>query len=782
MNKKIWFFPVILLAAVLCFKTNLLSAATVVNAQESQRELKQKTITAIEIKGNYTISNTVLFAKIKSRIGAPYFENVVSDDIKRLYETGFFKDINIDVEDFKDGVKLTFKVEERPILEKIIFSGNKALKEFALKKELKSKEGQYIDYTVLKDDLDSIKKLYEKKGFSLASIDYKEDIDTKSNKVKVTINVSEKQRLKVRLIDFVGNVTFSDRRLLKIIKTRAAALFCSGVFKEDVFAEDIEKLKSFYSKEGFSDCSVDSKVDYGKLDSIYIIINIKEGNRYYVGDVVLEGNSVFSEKEIKKQLVNAKAGMVYSADEVKKDVAVIQEMYFNKGYIFARADSQAFVDPDTHKVSLTYKIVENEIAYVNMIKIKGNVKTKDMVIRRELRIKPGDRFDGQKLKRSKERLQNLGYFDEQEGISYDIEDTAVPNKKDLSVQVKETKTGEFSFGGGYSTVDKLVGFVQVEQKNFDWKNWPYFTGAGQDLRLRAEVGTISNDFTLSFTEPWIFDYPLSFGFDLYRSSQERAEDVGYAYNEVRTGGDVRFVKELTDYLKAYSNYRLDNYKISNVLDEATDDLKKEVGENVVSSLTLGMTHDSRDNIMSPNKGTVLGGSFECAGGPFGGDKDFTKAIVRFDNFIPLVRKSTFETRLFAGVANEYGSSDDVPIYERFYAGGANTIRGYRERKVGPIDPVTEEPIGGKSIFVANLEYLYPVVDVIKVAAFYDIGNVWTRPSDIIKSGDLKSGVGFGLRIKTPLGPMKLDYGFPLKLEPGEEGKTGRFHFSAGNTF
>lgn len=773
MNKKIFYFLMVMVLTVFSGKAL---------AQSPQNSEKQKNIVAIEIKGNNTIASATIFAKIKSRVGAAYFENVVSDDIKRLYETGFFKDINIEVEDFEGGVKIIFKVEERPILEKIVFIGNKAIKEFALKKDLKSKEGQYIDYAVLKDDIESIKKLYEKRGFSLVSINYKEDFDAKTNKSKIAISITEKNRVKVRMIDFEGNNTFKDKRLIKIIKTREAALFCSGFFKEDVFAEDIEKLKSFYIKEGFSDVVVDYKVDYGQLDSIYITINIKEGFIYFVQDITLKGNTVFTEKEIIKKLVNAGVGMVYSQEAAKKDAAIIQEMYFDKGYIFGKADYNVFADPESHKVSVTYDIVENEVAYVNMIKIKGNVKTKDMVIRRELRIKPGDRFDGAKLKRSKERLQNLGFFDEQEGINYDIQDTSEPNKKDLVVDVKETKTGEFSFGGGYSTVDKLVGFVQVEQKNFDWKNWPYFTGAGQNLRLRAEVGSISNDFVLSFTEPWIFDYPLSFGFDGYRTSHVRAEDVGYGYDEIKTGFDLRLVKELTDYFKTFSTYRLDNVKISNMQDEATEDLKKEIGENVVSSLLLGGTYDSRDNVFSPNKGDVMGASVECAGGPFGGDKDFTKIIAHFDHFTPLPLKSTFETRLFAGVANQYGSSDDVPIYERFFAGGANTIRGYHERKVGPIDPVTEDPIGGKSILVANFEYLYPVVDVIKVAAFYDIGNVWRKTSDITSLNDLKSGIGLGLRIKTPLGPMKLDYGFPLKLEPGEEGKGGRFHFSAGSTF
>jgi outer membrane protein insertion porin family len=404
-----------------------------------------------------------------------------------------------------------------------------------------------------------------------------------------------------------------------------------------------------------------------------------------------------------------------------------------------------------------------------------------VVIRRELRIRPGDRFDGGKLRRGKERLQNLGFFEE---VSYDTEDTAVPNKKDLVVDVKETKTGMFSFGGGYSTVDHFVGFAEIEQKNFDWKNWPYFTGGGQDLKLRASTGSFTQGFDLSFTEPWIMGYPLSFGFDLYNSSHKRDSDVGYGYDEEVTGGDLRLGKEISEYLRADLTYRYDNIDISDISENASGDLKDEAGKNTISSTELGLTYDSRDNVFNPTKGNVLGGSIQVAGGPFGGDKDFWKFFGRVSHYFPLFTGSVFEMRVRVGIADTYSESksNKIPIYDRFFAGGAYSIRGYRERKIGPIDPVSGDPLGGNSLFIGNLEYTYPLMSFFKLAAFYDVGNVWSKTNDF-GSGGLKSGAGVGFRLKTPIGPVMLDYGIPLNKAPGEDRKGGgRFHFSMSHGF
>jgi len=753
-----------------------------------------KNVTAIEVKGNKSISTNVIVSKMKTRIGSPYQENIISDDLKRLYLLGFFSDIKIDTEDYKDGLKIIVNVEERPIIDKISFSGiNLAImKEDKIKEQLKTRQGQYLDYPSLTEDLNTLKSMYEKVGYSQADIKYKVDLLPESNKAGIVFTIVEGRKVRVKNIEIEGNVSFKDSRILKLIKTKRAWFFNAGILKDEVLKEDMERIKSFYQREGFTDISVDYEIkqDTSRPYLLYITIKVNEGKKYLVGSVIIQGNKSVLEKEIISKLSECVPGKVFSNEGMKKDIAGIQGIYFDRGYISALVNESEIVNPESSRVDITYSITENQIVYVDKIKIRGNIKTKDMVIRREMRIHPGEKFDGEKLRRSKERLQNLGFFDE---VSYDTEETKKPDKKDLVVDVKESKTGSFSFGGGYSTVDQFIGFVEVEQKNFDWRNWPYFTGAGQNLKVRASIGNLSQGYELSFTEPWLFDYPVSFGFDLYRRMHDRDTDVGYGYDEAVTGGDLRLGKELTEYLRGDLTYRLDQIKISNPSSDASSDLMSEVGTNVISVFTPSLTFDSRDNVFDTRKGNLLNLAFDIAGGPLGGDKDYWKLYTRASHYIPMPKGAVLELRGRIGLAEPFDNTQRVPIYERFFAGGAYTIRGYEERKVGPVDPISKDPLGGASMAIGNIEYSYPLFSFLKVAAFYDIGNVWEKMGDIFSnkdangvenSGGFKSSFGLGLRIKTPIGPIMLDYGIPLDKEPGESSKKkgGRFHFSASHGF
>ena len=750
--------------------------------QSIQPEPTEKNITAIEVRGNKSISTNTIISKIKSRIGGIFKENIISDDIKRLVGLKYFSDVKIDTEEYQGGIKIIITVSERPIIEKMSFVGFRQLrmKEDKLKEQLRSKEGQYLDYPDLAEDIHTIEKLYEKKGFGNVKVDYDINLDQTTNKAKVEFRVSEGRRLRIKEIIVKGNNAFPAKRILKLMKTKKAWLFNAGVLNEEVLQEDIKRVKDFYQGQGYADVAIDFTVKSDELRPfLYIYLEIKEGEKYIVGDVSIEGNQELPEKTILANLKEILPGKVFSEEALKRDIANIQGLYFDRGYISCQVQKSTSLNPSTQRVDVHYRIIENDVAYVDKIKIRGNVKTRDLVIRRELRIKPGDRFDGSKLRRSSERLQNLGFFEE---INYDTEDTPVPNKKDLIVEVKEAKTGTFSIGGGYSSVDRFVGFVEIEQKNFDWRNFPYFTGAGQNLKFRASTGSVAKGFDLSFTEPWLFDYPISFGFDAYRRQHERETDVGYGYDQTVTGGDLRLGKELSEYIRIDGTYRYDVVRITDVSSEATSDLQREVGTNSISSTELAVTFDSRDNVFDPHRGNLLISSVEVAGGPFGADKDFWKTYNKAAHFIPLFVNSTLELRARAGVVKAYGDSQRVPLYERFYAGGADTIRGYDERRVGPIDPVTKDPLGGEAMLIGNVEYIYPLLSFLKLAAFYDVGNVWAEAGKL-GSGDFKSGVGFGLRIKTPLGPFVLDYGIPLDIEPGEtDKKSGRVHFSMSHGF
>lgn len=754
--------------------TGLESDAPTLEIQE------QKLIKKVEITGNKAISSATILSKIKTRVNQPYFSRVAQDDIKRLYETGFFSDVSVDIEKYEDGIKVIIVVVEKPIVESVDLEGMRVLRKDLVKRKeiIKTKEGQYLDYNQLREDVESLIREYLKKGYPDAQVEHAVAIDKDTNKAKVVFKITENARIRIKRVYLEGNYSISRSRIIRAMKTRQARLFHAGFFKEGEFLDDLERIKILYNTEGFPDAEVEYRFEYDIQGFMYIFLTIKEGTQYTVGNVNIYGNEDFTEEELMEKLEEIAPGKVFSDLALQKDLYNLRSFYLGKGYLFAQINEAASVDPQTGNVDISYNIVENEIAYVGRIDIRGNTKTKDKVIRREIRLNPGDRFDGEKLQRSKERLDNLGFFEE---VVFDSEPGSEPNKENLVVDVKETQTGSFSFGGGYSTVDEFIGFVEIEQKNFDITNWPYFTGGGQDLTFRSELGSVVNNLFLSFTEPWFFDHPVSFGFDAYKTSHDKESDIGYGYSEERLGGALKLGKEFSEYIKGNMIYRIEEIDISDVESDATNDLKKEVGSNTLSSMEFSLTRDTRDNIFNPSKGLVLSGAFRCTGGPFGGDKDFLRVFGLATKYFGFWERSVIEMSLRSGALLTFGDTNDIPIYERFYAGGAHTIRGYNERKVGPIDGITEDPIGGESIIVYNIEYTYSLLDFIKVATFFDVGNVWRKVEDF-GSGDFKSSLGLGLRINTPMGPIKLDYGFPLNDEPGEEKKEGKFHFSMSRTF
>lgn len=745
--------------------------------QEAESQAS-KMVKAIDVAGNKSISLTTILSKIKTRVGQEYLQTVISDDLKRLYNTGYFSDVRVDRQDYEGGFKVIIYVEEKPIVEEITFSKTRYINSKALLSKIKTQEGQFLDNKSLKDDVQTLKDLYAQKGLTKVEVDVETSMDETTNKAKLHFIIEEGYRIRIQRINVEGNEAFPDKKILRVIKTRAKTLLNSGYVKEEVLEEDVERIKSFYEQHGFIDATAAHSTKDLKKGFIQLNISIEEGRKYSVGNITISGNKIVSVQEILDIMKETKEGGVFSREKLSVDIANIRTLYFDKGYIFADVKESTSLDPETGNVEVRLDIAEGEIAYLRKIKIQGNTHTRDIVIRRELKIYPGEAFDGSKLRRSKERLNNLGYFEE---ISYDIEDTDTPREKDLVVQVKEAKTGTFSFGGGFSTVDKLVGFVEIQQRNFDFTNWPTFTGGGQQLQLRFETGSTKNNLELSFTEPWIFDHPVSGGFDLYRAETTREADIGYAYDEKRLGGDIRFGKQFSDYLSGTVAYRNEEVTIGNLAEGLSADIISEEGTNRVSSLGASLTRDSTDSAIVPTRGNILSGGLDIAGGVLGGDKDFFRLQGRESRYIPLKFNSVLELRLRAGIIDTYGDSEKVPIFERFFAGGAKTIRGYEERGVGPLDSNTNDPIGGESLLVGNIEYTVPLIDFIKLAGFFDAGNVWSQVDDFA-SGNYKSGTGVGLRIKTPIGPVNLDYGYPLNDEPGQEGRSGKFYFSVSRGF
>jgi len=743
----------------------------------------QKIIKYVDVKNNKTVSGATILSKLKTKKGDEFSQKVVDEDIKRLYLLGFFSDVSVSVEDVQEGVGVIFTVTEKAPLTKVVFIGNKVFDSRRLEGAVKSKLNEFADERKLKKDADDIKDLYEKKGYPWVEVAYKIEVDETNNSSKAIFTINEGARAVVKKIDLIGNTAFSDKRIAKIMKSRTAGFFRSGVYKKEVLEDDMERIKNFYKQAGYLDVRPVYELIFqqkARRKWIEVAVRIEEGRKYITGVIKISGNAVFSEEEL-KMLLKMKPGSTFTEEGLHTDVGSVQEHYFDKGYIMARVRPDTLLNIETDRVDITYVLTEGEVAYVNKINIRGNTKTKDIVVRRELRIKPGERYDGAKLKRSKERLYNLGYF---EDITFDTEETAEPDKRDMVVDVKETKTGEFSFGGGFSSIDKLIGFVEIEQRNFDMLNFPTFTGDGQDIKLRGEFGSTRKNYLLSWTEPWIFDKPLSFGFDLYASEHNKSGSTGYAYDETRNGGDIRFGKEFNEVLRGDLTYKIETVDISDLDSNVSQALKDEEGKNTLSSATFQLTNDTTDNKFNPIKGSILVGSIEVAGGPFGGDKDFAKffnSVSHYSSIGPFV----LELKLRDGVVSTYGGKcGAVPVYERFFAGGTYTVRGYKERDIGPKDQ-SGDPIGGGTLAVANAELTFSIIENLKGAFFVDAGNVWPVPDSSPKGGlspgGIRAGVGMGVRIKTPIGPVKLDYGFPVNPDDSQ-GDSGRIHFSMSRGF
>ena len=739
-------------------------------------------VASVKVEGTRTVAEETCIARIQTRPGTVFLDSVVSEDIRRLYALGYFTDVRVETEPAAEGVKVVFIVKEKPTVGSIELDGWRRLRKDKLRELLSVKEGDLYDPRKLKDGLDKIKAEYRRKGYYQAEADVSASTDPLTNSAAVVVVIDEGPRMRIRQIFVDGNLAFSDTRIRKLLKTKRTHWWRTGVYNEQVLVEDEERIRAFYRTHGYQDVAAQHDVVTDPTGKGLIVrFHVVEGEQHRIGDLALEGMVLFPEPELRR-LLKLKPGAVYSADALQEDLRAIKQYYGDRGYIHAEVVPETTLDQAAKRVDVTFRITEKQLVLVDRIDIRGNLRTKDTVVRRELRIQPGEPFDGTRIRRSIERLYNLGYFEE---VNVETEPTKQPDREDLVVDVKEAKTGSFSFGGGFSSVDRLVGLVELEQRNFDIQNFPKFVGAGQDLRLRAEVGSVRRYFDLSFTEPWIFGKPISFGVDAFNRTRLRSQNLGLAYEEERRGGGLRLGKEFTEDLRLDLGYQLFRITVSDVVDDASADLKAEQGRNTVSVGGATLTWDTRDNRFDPTRGAVAFTSVDLAGGVFGGDKDFYRLQAGASGYLPHGKRYVLETRLRGGIVDSYGDSAEVPIFERFFAGGSNTIRGFRERRVGPRDARSNDPIGGEATLLATIEEVASLVQdergksILKGSLFYDVGNVWRRVSDFASS--VESGVGVGMRVNTPIGPVRLDLGFPM-TQLGDEKRRPRLHFNVSRSF
>ncbi len=753
---------------------------------QAHAQVAPQRVQQIEVRhvGPAAASDELIRANIRVKVGDPLVKTNVDDDVRNLYNTGYFYNIRVAQEIIDGGVKLIYVVQGKPLLTDIKFTGNTKFSTTKLQKELTSKVGQPLDERKLFADAQKIQTRYQKAGYQRTKAEYKLSINENAGRGTVTFEITEAPKVKIVQIEFVGATAFPRKELAKQLKTKQKWFFSwltgSDKFKDDQFDDDKEKLAEFYRNKGYLDFEIKDVVfEYPKPDRLVIKFQVFEGKVYKVGAVAVKGNSLFPTPELEKD-IKMTAGKTFTPEGQRKDVEALRDFYGAKGYIDSRVTAVRTPNTETGNMDVTYQVDEKDKSFVEKIEIKGNVKTKDKVIRRELAISPGETFDMVRVKLSKQRLENLNYF---EKVDLQPEPTDVPNRKNLVVGVEEKNTGNMSIGAGFSSVESVVGFVEVTQGNFDLMKPPYFTGGGEKLRLRASYGARQQDYLLSFVEPWFLDRKLAFGVDLYHRNTSFQSTL---YDEVQTGARLSLERALwTDFLRGNVSYTIENVGIKNVSAAASPELQAESGTRLVSKVGTGIVYDARKGGLVPTGGQRVELLSEFAGGPFGGESDFYRLELRGSQYLPgFWEGQTWELLGRIGSVQAY-NGDHVTLFNRYFLGGPRSLRGFKYSHVAPDDSLNE-PFGGNTYWFGSVEYNIPLVDRLRFALFYDIGNVYSSSFSInpnTSRGErlYQDNIGAGFRINIPnLGPLRLDYGFPITADRNQN-KSGRFNFDVGFT-
>ena len=809
----------------------------------------------IRFVGPATVSEDLIRANIRIKPGDGFNQLAADDDVENLYATGFFYNIRITQQRTSDGkLTLTYVVQSKPILTEVRFSGNKRFSVNRLRKKITSKAGEPLDERKLFSDAQEIKKMYEKAGMQNTTVKAVPSLVEALGRGTVTFEIVEAPKIKINKVYFEGNEAFSQRKLRKVVKTRRwnwiSWLTGSGKFTEDEFAEDRDRLRDFYASNGYVDFEVkDVEFDRPKTNRLNITIDVAEGTRYRVGTVTFEGNKKFTPAEILSNLRDDRGGFtrqrlspgqIFTPENLEADIQNIQNFYGSLGYLDVRVQAQKIPNVVDGTIDLKYAIREirggqgglgeGEKSTIEKIEIKGNTKTKDKVIRRELAVSPGETFDMVRVKVSKQRLEQMNYF---EKVDTKDQPTDVPTQRNLVVAVEEKNTGNVALGAGYSSVDKLVGYIEVSQGNFDLFNPPTFTGGGQKARVRAQVGTQRQDYILGFTEPWFLGRRLRLDTELYYRDLQY---LSQTYDTTVIGGSAGLTKQLPfnltlnttytlqevditfdqDYLNQYPStienytYMTNNGQVSvvstNTVDGPVPVLVGQAGETLISSLGWTLSHDTRNNLMLPTRGHVVQFEPMLAGGPLGAQASFYQLEIKASQYwspsrlfspasstYDFFKEHVLEVVGNIGVVEAFGSGDRgsqgvVPVNNRWYLGGLYSLRGFKFREVGPVDPLTEEPIGGGTYWFASAEYSVPVVPRVRFAFFLDTGMSYPGSfsfepqefADGSTTGFYNSNWGLGLRLNLPIGPLRLDYGIPIKSNKYND-SSGQFQFGVGYT-
>jgi outer membrane protein insertion porin family len=704
-------------------------------------------ISKVNIKGLRNVKEKNVLSEIKLKKGKEYSVESARSAVCSITELGYFDEC-IFTFDRNTGV-LTFDVVEKPYVESIVFKSNVEFSNSKLKCASVLKEKDFYDVLKLEESKKKILKLYGDKGYADCIIEAYSTIDVDTNKMTVTFLITENNKILIGGVKIEGIVSYPEKKILKLMKK----IRPKKIFKDENYQKDLLGIETFYKNNGFMDYKfVRSTFSLNKSRTeMFLTLNISEGIKYKIGEIVFDGNSILEDKELKKT-VKFKKGQTFNEQKIAEAKQEIAEFYADKGYLHAQ------IVPDFHKigdiVNIDWNIKENSIVYVGNIYIEGLESTKEKVIRRELLLKPEHVFSRKKLKESVQRIRNLGFIDSVEPYLSSL--TGASNIVNLVFEITEGKAGNINAGMGYSSVDEVVFTVGLMHMNL--------FGLGQHLDFSLEYGKKKTNFNISWAEPYIFNKNVSLtlsAFDVIRKKDYANVTNAYDYGEHKTGFSIAVGPRISPLVSLMFGYRYENVMLSKI--EKTSHLSKYRTTSVFTQIV----YDSLDYRYDPTQGNRQSLGITLAGFYLGGEVDYIKTVFKSSWFLPVFWKFVFSTRLEVGSIVSYGHSKEVHPNERFYIGGPESVRGYKYRaEIGPDD-------GGNYKAILNFEYKFPIVaergnSILVGAFFYDIGGDWGSRGTVKWLGtgenNLRSSAGFELRLATPAFPIRIGwaYGFNCK--------------------
>jgi outer membrane protein insertion porin family len=783
------FVPTFLLCAVFLF---VCASAVSGLAQE------KVTLKGISIVGNLRVEEDGIRLHLKSRPNELFDQAMVEQDVKAIYRMGFFEDVRAEIS--PDGI-LTYTVKEKPYVQEIKIQGNSQLARDKIESALGITARTILDRGKVAEGVEKVRKLYNEQGYVNAKVDYALSVEP-NNQAVVLLDIVEGTRLLIRKISFEGNETFSGNDLKGLMATKEEWLFSfitnRGILDRDILTNDIAILSNHYFDHGYIDHKIDEPVVLRDRDGLEVVIRVDEGQQYRVGKVEIGGDLIQDPQQMLKQ-VKLTTGQIFRGSRLRTDISTLTDLYSNKGFAFAQVEPVTKVNAPEKNVDVALLITKGPPVYFNRVLIAGNTKTRDKVVRRELETTEQEIYSGTKITQSRNALQRTGYF---EDVQLTTKKTDQPDTVDLLVDVKEGPTGTFTIGAGYSSGDGFLFNAGIAEKNL--------FGRGQSINGTFSIGSSRQDFIVGYNEPYLNDTKVALGVEAYNTEREfinfDERKLGMAVSTSYPLKDFNFPflgsrksalppgsDELNreapitfwDYLRGGMAYELTRERISDIEAEASPAIFDEKGSSLTSSLTPGLSYDSRDHFFSPTEGTKSSLATKFAG--LGGDNRFIKSDVSARWHYPLLKDPNWGGSYVLALGGTLGygiglkarsnGKKDLPLFERYFPGGINSVRGFAERSLGPKEG--DDVIGGDRQAVVNAEILFPIAEQfgLRGLAFFDMGQAF-RESDGFNFSEFRRSVGLGARWMSPFGPLRVELGFPLNKQSGDD--TSVLGFSIGS--